>query len=353
MSEFKFADRYAEAGLKPSAELINLRSETAERITSGITNQFVLDLAAAYYGSPDVDLSWLKDEFAKEDASFSLVNNEREMRVLAAVMLGQLIAQGNSVAILSVTIGNVTGKRRPPESEWLVAEAKEALGRASVSARAPKKLETKIVPTSSKDLAKEIAQNDWAILLTTLGKISSEAQLTTKDMASQTTGALRELSRQMSLMREESQMLWWLFGGHSRALERSFSTMAPPQAALVGAVDLGTLTTFSSLGPVAAPAMLERVIALAKKPKGPPSRELSTTIDTFATADLAFLQVFHTKLPPRLAPITTAIDLACTIGTGVWYSRFKALTGFEASIEFNPLPLAEQLYWEHLLEKLL
>ena len=88
MDEFKFADRYAQAGLAPSGPLIVAREEPARRIVSTIIDSNILDLVAAYYGSTDVDLAWFRDEFAKEDPSFSLVNNEREARVLAAPFLG-------------------------------------------------------------------------------------------------------------------------------------------------------------------------------------------------------------------------------------------------------------------------
>lgn len=356
MGEFRFADRYAEAGLTPSAQLITLRGESAKRIVDNITNQYILDLAAAYYGSPEVDLAWLRAEFAKEDASFSLVHNEREVRVLAAAMLGQLVVDGDPTAILAVIVGNVVGNRRPSQSEWLLVNAKEALGRFSVVNRSPKKVQKKITPAGTTGLAEEIAsvpQNDWAALLTVLGKIKNEASSSSRTTALQSTNALDDLDCQMQLMREESQMLWWLFGTHSRLLERGFATFAPQQAALVGAVDLGTLTTKSTLGPIAAPAMLERVIALAKKAKGQSSCELSATIDSFTSEDLERLKVFHAELPPRIAPVTAAIDLARTIGVGAWHARFNAKTGLDASFQFDPLSLAEQLYREYLLGQLL
>lgn len=356
MGDFKFADRYAEAGLKPNAEIIMLRSETAKRITSDITNDSILDLVGTCYENPEVDLTWLRDEFAAEDASFSLVNNERETRVLAAAMLRELIDQSDPVAILAVVVGSVAGKRRLSVSQRLLIDAKEGLGRVAVETRAPKRIETKIVPTATKELAAEIkavTQNDWPALVAIIDKVRADAQSSVRSSALQATSALGELSRQMDLMREESQMLWWLFGGHSRGLNRSFATFTPLQAAVVGAIDLGTLTVKSELGPVAASAVLERVIALAKKPKGQPKRELSAIIDTFVAADLEHLKATQSELPSWLAPITTAISVAHTIGLGSWHAKFEVLTGLDASVEFDPLPLAEQLYLEHLLGQLL
>lgn len=354
MAKFTFADRYAEAGLSPSAERIISRQEPAKRIVDNITDNQVLDLVAMYYGSTDIDLGWFRDEFATEDASFSLVNNERETRVLAALILGELIDEENAIAILAVCVGGVKGHRPPPQSAWLLIEAEEMLRRLSVADRIPEAIEIKATPTLSSQLTEDITgmANDWASLIAMLGKIRTEAHNSARTTAAQVKNALNALDRQAKFMREESQMLWWLIGGHSRTFERSFKAFGTQQAALVGALDLGALTTQSEFGPVAIPAMLERAIAAAKTIKGQQPRQLATAIDGFTAEDLAYLEV-PTNLPERLAPVTTAIQLAKTMSTGSWYSRFHAKTGLNHSIEFDSVLLAEQLYRECLLGQLL
>lgn len=356
MVNFEFADRYAEAGLSPTPQVITSRQAPAQRIVDDATDAQILDLVGAYYGSPGLDLTWLRAEFAQEDVSFSLVNNEREARVLAACMLGTLVAKGLPKAILAVLIGNVGGHRRPPESPWLIRDAQAALQARSVEERRPSKVETKIAHTAVPKLSDEIAAipvNDWPALLITLGKIRTEAQGSDRTTSSQATAALTALDLQVRYLREESQMLWWLTGGHSRSLVRSFADFGPQQAALVGAVDLGELTTVSNIGPVAAPAMIERIVAMAKKPKGTVSRDLASAVDGLTVQDLKSLNVFAGKLSPRLAPVTAALDLARTIGIGDWHARFRELTGLEATVDFDPVALGEQVYREHLLGQLL
>lgn len=355
MGTFNFADRYAEAGLAPNAQVITAREAPASRIVDNITDPQILALAAVYYESSDVELTWLRDEFAKEDASFSLVNNARETRVLAAVILGELIANESNEAILAVITGNVAGHRQSSQCEWLISDAKNFLGKLSVSHRKPGKIETKITSAVTPKLAEEIAEvsdQDWDALRIAVGKIRTESISSNRTTSSQTTSALNELSRQLSYMREESQILWWLFGGHSRLLKCSFASLSIPQAAIVGAVDLGSLTTYSSLGPVAAPAVLERVLLMAKKSKAQTACELAAAIDGLSAEHLDCLTVYPEKLPPRIAPITAAIDMARTMGTGNWHARFKAKTGFDASLQFEPLELSEQLYFENLLGQL-
>jgi len=351
MVKFTFADRYAEASLEPSSQTIISRQEPAKRIVANITHTQILDLVAAYYGSSDVNLEWFRDEFVQEDASFSFVNNDREMRVLAALILAELIDDENAIAILAVSVGSVRGLRFPTQSAWLISNAEEAFIRLSVKERVPEEITTKITPTGTPKLAEEITAlvaEDWPTLITTLGKLRTEAQLSVKNTADQVTNALDAFDRLAKLMREESQMLWWLSSGHSRTFVRSFTAFGPQQAALVGAIDLGTLTTQSRFGPVAIPAMLERVIANAKKTKGQQPRDLATAIDSFVAEDLERMGV-PTHLPDRLTPVTSAIKLARTMGIGAWHSRFHTITGLDSSIQLEPVSLAEQLYREYLL----
>ena len=355
MATFTFADRYAEAGLSPSSEQIKSRQVPAKRIAADISRDHIFDLTAAYYGSIDVNLDWFRNEFLQEDASFSLVNNERETRVLAALILSELIENEDAVAILAVSTGGVKGARAPSQSPWLVGNAEEALRKLSVSDRAPVNIATKVTPTSIPKLDEEIsnlATNDWQTLLIILGKIRSEAQRSAIATANQVTKAMQLLDGQAKLMREESQMLWWLIGGHSRTFECSFSTFGPQQAALIGAVDLGALTTSSIFGPIAIPAMLAQVIESAKKVKGQPSLDLATAIDGFTIEELQRLEV-PTNLPAKLAPIATAIELARTMGIGAWHSQFQTKAGLGTSIQLSHVWLAEQLYRECLLGQLL
>jgi len=356
MAKIVFADRYAAEGLAPSAEDIAAREAPFARIVEEITDAHILDLVSLYYGATDLDLVWFREEFAKEDTRFSLVNNERETRLLAATILEELIGQEVHLSILGVVAGSVGGHRVPAQSKNLITVALEAMGRQSVDERKPAKAEVKIVSVPTPKLSEELAAvpaNDWPALITMLGRIRNEALTSTKTTAGQATAALTELNRQIALQREESQMLWWIVGGHSRTLERSFGAFGINQAALVGAVDLGDLTSVTRLGPVAALALLERVIGLAKRSKGTTPNDLATTIDGLSREDLQRLNIFPEDTPARLAPIMTAIELARTIGHGAWHGRFFELTGLQATLKFEPTELAVQLYREHLLGQLI
>ncbi|WP_342620446.1 hypothetical protein [Rhodoferax sp. GW822-FHT02A01] len=85
MDKTIFADYYAELGLQTTSEIVLARTASAERIIGEINDRKIFDLVLQYYGFPNTEMTWFRDEFAKEDAAFSLVNNEREVRVLRLI----------------------------------------------------------------------------------------------------------------------------------------------------------------------------------------------------------------------------------------------------------------------------
>lgn len=356
MTTYTFADRYSEAGLAPTAEKILLREEPVRKIVEAVNDQQIVKLTQFYYDCSDSDLTWFRDTFVEADASFSMINNEREARVLSALVLGELIQSHNATAILAVSIGSVRGLRKPPQSSWLLYDAEEAFLKCSIEDRAYESVPSKFSPKASQILTDELKAAAEAPELLTLAslmiKVRNELHSSALTMSKQISSALEECDRQLSLMREESQMLWWLTGGHSKTLSRSFAAFTPAQAAFIGALDLGSLTTYTHLGPVAIPAMLDKIIALAKKKRAQGTVSLSSLIDSFVPEDLEMLHVPR-ALPPCIAPLSAAIDFAKTAGIGAWHARFEQKTGLNASISLEPVVMAEQLYREHLLGQLM
>lgn len=356
MAEFNFADIYASHGIAPTAQMVQDRAAPAERIADGATIARILDLVGLYYGAVGLDLSWFREEFAKEDPTFSLVNNERETRVLAAAILSGMIADGWSEAALAVVVGSVAGNRQSVLGDALLAQAEEALQAFSVEERRPQQFDTTVAPTTQAKLGDQITalgQNDWTTLVQILGEIRSEAQRSALTTSNQAATALSALRHQTRLQREELQMLWWLFAGHSRSLDRTFGLFAPAQAALVGALDLASLTSVTRVGPIAAPAMLERVLAMAKKSRGPSRTTLADAVDGLNREDTDRLPFASGDLPWRLAPVSAALSLVKSFGSGSWHTRFEEVAGLPATVEFEPVALAVQLYREHLLGQLL
>jgi GTPase-associated system helical domain len=183
-----------------------------------------------------------------------------------------------------------------------------------------------------------------------LKKVRLEEQDAIEALAIQVSDSLSRLVNQIRLMQEETQILWWLFGETSRTLNKPFRSFTAPQAAVLAGLELGQLTNVTSLGPVAAPAMLERVIDLAGGESA--GTTIAAVIDGFEADDLAKLRPPAQDLLPRIYPLMTGITKAIDIGQGSWHAAFEKATGVNATTEISSVELASQVYAEHLLGQL-
>jgi hypothetical protein len=351
MTAFKFADRYAEAGINPGPTIISIREGPAERIRKDLNSEQRYDLIGIYFGDRSIDPTWFATQFAADDASFSVVNNSRECVILAAAILGARVAEGDSHTIAAIVAASVAGKRPTTEAPGLIDEANSAFVQSAITARTPSPIGSKFgVPATTK-LGEEIvalAANDWPALTAVLGKIRTEGQESAKALATFTTTALEQLVSQIGYMREETQMLWWLYGEASNILERPFSALTAGPLAIVAGMELAALATRSQLGPAAGPVLLERVLRFAKKEKAP-AKSLASILDGFDPGELAAFHTDRRGRPGIVFPIMTAIEKTREIGQSSWYGAFKSAAGFDATTEFAPSELARQVYVECLL----
>lgn len=350
MSGFDFADRYAEAQLQPTAEIMAARKASAARIQENAEKAQILDLVCSYY-SMRPNLDWFRDELRQEDTTFSLLAGARESVLLAALILAAKIEENDPVAILGVVAGSLRGKRTPGEFDWLLAEARSVLAADAVEARVPRKPALPIKNSINNKLTQELtdAASDPAALGAAVVKLRAESQESAAYVARQVTDALERLHANARYQREESQILWWLFGEHSRSLDKPFSAFRPAQVALIGGVELAALTDASKLGPVAASAVLERILRNAKRDTKAQPVTLIGAVDGLG-ADLGSIKA-PAPVRPEICPVLTAIAKASEIGNGAWAAAFNKATGMAADTEFEPIDLAVQVYRECLLGK--
>ncbi len=353
MGQFNFADRYAEAGLSPGGAIIAAREGPANRILQGLNTSQIFDLIGLFFGHADIDLTWFRDEFIKDDPAFSLINNRRECAILAATILGAAVSGGNDVAILGLITASVQGKRAVAEAEWLLQETQSALWMHAVEARKLVQASSVLNLPIAGSLGEEIAglgANDWPNLVTNLGKLRSEGQQVAKAIADHVSSVVEDVNWQLALSREETQMLWWLFGEFSRTFKRPFDSFSSGAGAIIIGIELGELSTASRLGPIAAPAMLERGLNLMKANRE--SIALSSAIDSIEPVDLKLLKFPTDGQLYQILPISSALDSAKK-NPGHWSAAFETVTGLKAETKFRPIELATQVYYEHLLGQIL
>jgi hypothetical protein len=344
-----FPDKYAEAGLSPGPDIIGLRQQTLSRLRAGLTFAKTISLTRTYYGLP-ADLGWFAEEFLTDDASFSLVSNQREAVVLAATALSDQIDEGDRTSMLAVAVGSAMGTRAPPLAGWLLPQAKSAIAQTAVADRihgavTPSKIRAPVAGKLADDIAAldDDIENHKALLT----KLRAEAQTWVKTLATQTAEVVVPLAADLANAREENAMLWWLFSEWSRLLDRPYSTFSIHQASFLAGHELAGLVT-SYVGPIAAPAMMRRMTRHASPAQNDVT--LATVIDGFETTDL--------KQFPLMGPAATYPDIflvhhaaqqAAAIGKGSWHDAFSGSAHFAVNAALDPAAVSVHTYLEKLL----
>ncbi len=355
MSSYTFADRYKAAGLSPSHEIIALRQEPVKELAKDASLELIIGLTRLYFGLPVPDgVEWFRDAFQKTDTSFSLIDSAREVSILAACVLAEIIEASNSMAALAPLVAVVGGIRTPTASPEFLEEARQVLANHEVKSRQAHAPDIGVLKLPAKSTANDlvnaaVAANDWTKFGNAINLVSNESATANQNLVRQVRLIVSPMAAQVRDLREEVSMLWWYIGGWSQMLEKPFAEMEIGVAAIMAGLDLANLVE-GDTGPVAAPAILHRMI-VANRSKPPKKLALHVVVDAI-TPDM----FSHLNLPENvpkvsdLCPILCALTKAKEIGNGSgWHAAFKKSTGLDATIELSPLNIAIQVYRESLL----
>lgn len=188
-------------------------------------------------------------------------------------------------------------------------------------------------------------------MLDYMAKVQSEVAERVSAVISAYNGDLTDIETQLSILREESNLLWWLFGEQSRSpgiLVRSLTT--PAVATLFGkeAADLTQILP----GHAAVKGILAKAIALhtasrnAEKVK---DAEFGEYVD-FAVPDAA-TSLNTPELPKvdKFCHFHRALKAKRDISGGDWKKNFEAMSLFRTDLQLTPINAAHQMYQESLL----
>jgi hypothetical protein len=354
MSSYNFADQYKAAGLAPGPEIIRLRQASFDKLRKDMKLSTVLDLTRLYFGLPVPDgTDWFRDAFAEADASFSMIDNGREASVLSACLLAGALDDGNVFAGLVPVIAATSGNRVPLVRPEFIAEAKQALVTLSKNRRQHTSADISKIkqPSKSKVSAAVDAYMptpDWTKNGEAIKLAANESNLALSALATQIQSVVSPLVAQVYDLREEVSMLWWYIGGWSRALEKPFADMEVGLAALMAGLDLANLTEGES-GPVAAPAILQRLV-VASRADGNKKITLKSAVEALPEGTFQQLGITdHIRSISDLCPVIAALAKANEIGSGAWDAAYKKSSGLDSGTKFLPIELAIQVYRESLL----
>lgn len=350
-----FADWYRVAVIDLAGIDLNARWDGIDGFAKQATGNDLLDATRLFYGVPPKDHEFLRRFRAPlklADDKFSMLDNNAELRVLAGAFLASCFAMGDGrgvTAALALTVGSFQGRRTPAVAD-VVRLAREHLTSHSKLLRSQATAEVPPTDFATVQQALRQAFQNNGPLQTAAEPVANAFQSLAKAIIGLAKWATDQ-NGQRALLREESDVLWWLFAGRSRDLKIPFPELKPPAICIVAANELADLAT-TIPGPYAANAFLDKAIRDAGLDGSVPV--------SLAEAIAACPAEWRKTIAGRpaidavedLCPVSFALRKAVeSDGKRSWQSVFQGNTGLRPTEKMKPLELAEQGYEEQLLAR--
>lgn len=270
-----FGEWYRKASIQPRNEDLVARWKAIEAFTKKVDATRVLELVRCFSGVPQRAVTVIEEfqnELLANDAAFPVRNNVVEMQVLAGAALASIFEQRTAVADLAamaLEVAAARGFRKLPVVPEIVELAEQHIASRSVALRviSPRNkiaggkhdaaIEAVKAACATNSPA-QLGQPLEAVLKTlseSIGKIAQLAEV-----------AAATLVKADQVQSEESSIIWWLFGGYSRDVNKRFSDLPPSFAAVLVAKELADLTRLTP-GPRAAVAYLDHALQHAPEKK--------------------------------------------------------------------------------------
>lgn len=327
-----FAEWYRAAGIPPNGEILPKRWAAIEEYEAGRNE--IVSLARLFYrlGKPSEEfLSAFRAPFQKADPAFPMRDNDQELVVLAGAELVDVIERAPTnladMAALSIVCAAAQNMRTSPAVVDIPEIATRYLGKRAI----------------------DRASHGDGNLQAGSNKTLFEALVKLGVPHDGLPAEFERLQRELAVVTEESNMLWWLFSEHSRDLKQSWDKYTVPAAALMAGKELADLTRVIP-GPVAATAFLDRVIRCAKSK--PPNAIL--VVDALNNVTIEWRQGYAKENCPTeledILPISHGVKISLTAPeNNAWVSAFKPGTGIPSDSKIAPNVLAYQVFLERLL----
>jgi hypothetical protein len=352
VNQLNLADLYQTANISLSAEDFSARQTAFASFGKALKESQVVDLVRLYFalGDPATGSDWFRDGIASTDSRFSLAAHKREGAVLAGGLLFTSLSEGHSFPGLAVLAASIGGKRLPSVPGIDIASFE-----TSLSNLAARKLKSQIYSTGFKPLGKTTVTKETLSTAASVPALGDSVFLSNEESHNATKLALIELQNivkrvgdDLGEAREEIAMLWWLIGGWSRSLKRSFAEIGTPLSAVSAGFDLADLS-IRVHGPYAAEAMFARVLSGAKKQK-------KNTASFAEVGDAANADVCNelrlsdeTAHYADICPLSNSLAKSSEIGKGTaWHQSFVRTSHVEVTLQMSPVEIAMQAMRERL-----
>lgn len=379
-----FVDWYRHVDPDPREETLQKRWNGIKEVLSRTDLDTYLDLIRIFVGVPlgEVRLtSTLNQVFKSRDTTFSVVDNQAMLQVLAgSALLAVWTAtspQGDVAALALISAdchgAGRTGPLRdalPAANRYLAergravrtevlqtpTEAPKVTRPQDPTGKIPEITLTKVGPSPAwppvdQNFASVDATMDGvveAVKKTHENLVRAIDQLTTLAQASSMLG----IDPRVPVLQEETDILWWLFGRYSIALNVPLASLQGDAAALVVGRDLAKLTRLIP-GHIAARSFLDRALTEAGISDPHAAQPLGAGVDA-TPRDWREQEVGSLDLAPLigLTPVLHAVASSLTTDEpGAWAPAYRRAHAIDPDATLPALDLSEQIYLESLLAR--
>ncbi|MDX6768770.1 MAG: GTPase-associated system all-helical protein GASH [Elusimicrobiota bacterium] len=342
-----FADWYRIAVPDPRQETLQLRWSSIEKIAASLDKAKGLEVVRIFLGLPTKDAAFadsFADFFKKDDAAFPLKNNKAELQVLAGSVIWECFdgpKPPQSIAIcmaLAVDAATFTSRKIKIPVPDIVTLAKEHLSAQSVAAHETDPVDISEIGTTRTALGPACKTNSAIQLEKPLDAYSKAV--------SDTLTTLIERNR---ALQEETNILWWLFGGHSNSLGRAFKEMDIAVAAIIAPVELTSLVNILP-GPLSSRAIFSNLLRNVNKSR--PAISIAEAIEAVAKDwKEKLFEGTHIEGALDLCPVMHAMKKSLDTSKKQWRAAAEKASQTPVAGKIAPLELSKQLFSEHLLLK--
>lgn len=354
-----FADWYRIANVDFETEDLERRWKVIEQLVKDADANSALEWVRLFLGRPPANkdfLMHLGESFKKHDSAFPMKKNLLELRILCGASITHLLDEGDPklacTGALALICAYCFGLRKSLIDDVVVRAHEYLNGRAIDSRHTEPSSKLSLPSINANQLTEAItaAQNSGnQATMNNTGSETFKSLIAAVAQISKVAGkAVKESRKEIEVLQEETNILWWLVAEYSRDLKKGYRDITFPAACLVAPKELADLTRICP-GPVSAPAVLDKVLSVAQQ--GRVGQVAIKDAINATPRDWKALLVEETSSPIRdLCPLHIGIQESLkTKGENAWLPAFKTLTQIVPNTKCEPLLLSVQFYQERLL----
>ncbi len=356
-----FSDWYRDATIEPSPELLGNRWKGIVEFVKqrkGLTNKGI-ELARVFFGLPTSDEGF-SDDFRKSfqavDNTFPMRGNDRELSILAGATIAHIIdkkyQEESETIALAIICGNCQGIRAslsigdiPTIAHNYIAEVQAARRAYSdppqVQAIGPK------INQHTDGIKTSLEQNQPPQVAAPLVESLTALAASISDLAKIANERDRWIVSNLQMQFEETQILWWLLSGTSQILDKPFSEMEVPVAAMVSGSELASKVYVRP-----GPARIQSFIREALTRSGLEPEESSSIADGIVKAPQSWKEWLlkdSVEEVEDLCPVHFSSRRSLAAGGGKsWIKAAKKDIDLDIQNVLTPISLGSQAFYERL-----